>query len=219
MFSSCFLICAYWDLIFGSDGDLDVVLGEGEKEVDALIAGCGRKVAASLQVIKETGMRIGEVRLLRWTDVDGERNTIRCRSEKHGKPRQFKVSSGLMAMLNALPKTSELVFGNTTEKAHRGNFERQRRLLAAKLQNPRLKMITFHTLRHWKATMEYHKTKDILHVKEVLGHRSINSTLIYTHLVNFESNDEFMCRTATTLEEAKGLIEAGFEYVIDMDGL
>ena len=64
--------------------------------------------------------------------------------------------------------------------------------------------------------MEYHRTKDILHVKQLLGHRSIQSTMIYTHMVNFES-EEFTCRTAETLEKAKQLIEAGFEYVTDMN--
>ena len=63
----------------------------------------------------------------------------------------------------------------------------------------------------------HHWTKDILHVKQLLGHRSIQSTMIYTHLINFEG-DEFTCRTAKTIEEAKGLIEAGFDYVTDMNG-
>jgi len=57
--------------------------------------------------------------------------------------------------------------------------------------------------------MEYHRTKDILHVKQMLGHKRIQSTLIYTHLVNFEDN-QFTCRIARTLKEAKELIEAGF---------
>jgi hypothetical protein len=64
--------------------------------------------------------------------------------------------------------------------------------------------------------MEYHRTKDILHVKQMLGHKSIQSTLIYTHLVNFE-DDQFICRVARTLKEAEDLIEAGFDYVTDMD--
>jgi integrase len=41
-----------------------------EKEIDALIIGCGKKVAASLKLLKETGMRIGEAWQLRWTDID-----------------------------------------------------------------------------------------------------------------------------------------------------
>jgi integrase len=52
--------------------------------------------------------------------------------------------------------------------------------LATKLQNPRLLRITFHTFRHWKATMEYNRTKDILYVMKLLGHRCIKNTLVYT---------------------------------------
>ena len=67
--------------------------------------------------------------------------------------------------------------------------------------------------------MEYHRTKDILHVKRMLGHRKIDSTLVYTSLVEFDIDDDFTCRIARTLEEASMLIEAGFEYVTDMEGV
>lgn len=88
--------------------------------------------------------------------------------------------------------------------------------MVRKLHNPRLHEITFHTLRHFKATMEYHKTKDILHVKQLLGHKSINNTLIYTQLVSFESN-EFHVKTAKTVNEACELAKAGFDYFTAMD--
>jgi len=64
--------------------------------------------------------------------------------------------------------------------------------------------------------MEYAKTKDILHVMKVLGHRSIQNTLIYTQLVNFENN-EYYSATAETIKEGKQLIEAGFEFVCTID--
>jgi hypothetical protein len=60
--------------------------------------------------------------------------------------------------------------------------------------------------------MEYHKTKDILHVMEVLGHKNIKNTLVYTHLINFKT-DEFVSKVAKTTEDAARLLEAGFEYV------
>lgn len=66
--------------------------------------------------------------------------------------------------------------------------------------------------------MEYYKTKDILHVMKLLGHRNLNNTLLYTQLVDFESS-EFHVATAKTVEEACRLIEVGFEYVCDMDGV
>jgi len=56
--------------------------------------------------------------------------------------------------------------------------------------------------------MEYHKTKDILHVMQFLGHKNIANTLKYTQLVNFQS-DDYVCKVAKTLTEATQLIEAG----------
>ena len=66
--------------------------------------------------------------------------------------------------------------------------------------------------------MPYHQTKDILYVMRFLGHRNIKNTLIYIQLeeVIFKrEEDEFICKAARTVEEAKMLIEAGFEYVCD----
>ncbi|NIQ06174.1 MAG: site-specific integrase [Candidatus Korarchaeota archaeon] len=162
-------------------------------------------------------MRIDEAWKLKWTDIDQKNRTITCQPEKGGRPRMFKVSHKLIAMLKAFPEENQIVLGGKNLKSHRSNFMRQRQRLARKLKNPRLKKITFHTLRHWKATMEYHRTEDILHVKHLLGHRNIEKTMIYTPLVDFEDPEEFTCRVAKTLDEAKELIEAGFQYVTDMD--
>jgi len=189
-----------------------------EKEIDALIAGCGRKVATTLQLLKETAMRVGEAWNLDWTDIDNENQIITCTPEKHGTPRQFKVSSKLIGMLNALPKTDQKVFRNKSLIAHRYNFTTQRNRIAKKLQNPRLKKISFHTLRHWKATMEYHRTKDILHVKEMLGHRRLSSTMVYTHLIRFENTD-YHVKTAKTLKEACELAEVGFSFFTKINGV
>ena len=62
------------------------------------------------------------------------------------------------------------------------------------------------------ANTEYAKTKDILYVMKLLGHKSIETTLLYTQLINFET-DEFHSATAKTIEESTELIKAGFEYV------
>jgi hypothetical protein len=85
-------------------------------------------------------------------------------------------------------------------------------------QLPHVVRIGFKTLRHFKATMLYHKTKDILLVQRMLGHRDIRNTLVYTHLIDNES-DEFVCKVAKTVDEARRLVENSFDYVTDIDGL
>lgn len=77
--------------------------------------------------------------------------------------------------------------------------------------------ISFQTFRHWKATMECHKARDILHVMQLLGHRNIRNTLVYAHLVNFKE-DEYIAKVAHSEEEICQLAEAGFEYVCDYNG-
>jgi hypothetical protein len=66
--------------------------------------------------------------------------------------------------------------------------------------------------------MEYHKTKDILHVMKLLGHRNIKNTLLYTQLVDTQ-DDDYVYKVADTTKEIAQLIEDGFEYVCDQENL
>ena len=71
--------------------------------------------------------------------------------------------------------------------------------------------------------MEYHKTKDILHVKNLLGHKKLENTEIYITLEKAifgdPYNQEFHVKVGSTSEEIKALLEVGFEYVCDKEGL
>ena len=65
--------------------------------------------------------------------------------------------------------------------------------------------------------MEYHRTKDMLYVQELLTHRNIRNTLLY---ITIEKGlfargvaDEYHVKVAKDAEEAMKLVEVGFEYV------
>ena len=194
-----------------------------EQEIDSLIAASGKKTATLLQLLKETAMRGGETDKLKWINIDTENRTVTLNTpEKNSLPRIFKVSNKLLGMLNSLPKRTEYVFGGRTAKSRRATFYRTRQQAAKKLQNPRLLRITFHTLRHWKATTLYHQTKDILYVKNFLGHRKIENTLLYIQVAEVifkETTDEFTVRVAQGPKEIKELLEVGFAFVCEKDGL
>lgn len=187
-----------------------------EGEIDYLIASCGFKTGTFVWLLKETGARCGEAWIIEWTDVDFENKTVRITPEKHSNPRMLKISQRLTERLADLPKTSKFIFGGTNLKTTMRLFERSRRIAASTSKNPRLLKITFHTMRHWKATMEYHKTKDILHVMRVLGHKSIKNTMRYTQLVDLGEQD-YVVKVAWTLEEAVKLLEGGFQFVTDYE--
>ena len=201
-----------------------------ESHIDQLIqtvantSRCGLKTAALLQLLKETGARPGEAWALKWLDIDFERALVNIAPEKGSEPRQPKVSQKLICMLNSLNRPSQFIFQNKSRNPiqslddFRRTYTDQRTRAAQNLDNPKINQITFKSLRHFKATMEYHRTKDILHVMRILGHKNIKNTLVYTHLVSFET-DDWICKVASTVNEATPLIEQGFEYVTDVDGL
>jgi len=184
-----------------------------EKEIDSLISGCSKQMSAYLQVLKETGARRGEAFNLKWTDVDFVTSTIRITPEKGSKPRIFKVSERLARMLSTLPKNSGRIWVYKNVFYLDKGFRRMRQNIAHKLGNPRILMIHFHSFRHWKATTEYARTKDILYVQQLLGHRSIKNTLTYVQLVAMPQEERFICKVANDAREAKELIELGFDYV------
>ncbi len=190
-----------------------------ESEIDALISGCGRKTSAFLKLLKETAMRRGEAWFLKWTDVDLKNNIVTCNNpEKNSKPRIFKVSNELMAMLDRQKRINQYVFGGYPVSAITSNFAKQRENIARKLGNPRIKEITLHTFRHWRATWLYHETKDILYVMKFLGHRDLKNTLVYIDLEIAcypNANDHFVSKVAKTEQEICSCIESGFEYVCD----
>jgi len=60
--------------------------------------------------------------------------------------------------------------------------------------------------------MEYLRTKDILHVKQVLGHKNIKNTEVNTHLITFPENDEYIVKAFTNHTKAIEFLEKGFTY-------
>ena len=163
-------------------------------------------------------MRIGEAHKLKWIDIDLERKTVNVTPEKGSNPRILPISDKLIAMLNRYPKTGEHILPKRLNSL-RSCFDYQRIRTAEKLQNQRIMKISFHTLRHWKGTMEYHKTKDIMHVKYVLGHKEIKATLVYINIEQatfLADTDEWTSKIANTPEEALKLIDANFTHVCNM---
>jgi integrase len=172
---------------------------------------CNKKTVVFLQILKETGMRCGEAWKLNWTDLDFENKNVNIIPEKGSKPRILSISNKCVAMLKNLPMDKSRVFPGSLRYFSR-TFRRQRKRVTNKLQNPRIGCIHFHTLRHYFATMDYYHNKDILRTMQKLGHKNIQNTLIYTHLIDFGEN-EWNAKVADNVNQATELVKTGFEYV------
>ncbi len=183
-----------------------------EEEIDLLINACSKATKTFLQVAKDTGARIGEIRKIQWTDIDEKNNTIAINHpEKGSKTRTVKVTEKTIAWVKNLKKNHGDYLFNPTFVSQRATFDKTRQKTAELTNNPRLLKIHFHTFRHWRASREYERAGDIYSVKKLLGHRAISSTDRYQHR-NF-SNADYVIKRPKTAQEEDELLTAGFEFV------
>ncbi len=122
-----------------------------------------------LQLLKETGVDSGEAWKVRWIDLNGENCTVSLTPTKNHNSMTLKISFHLTARIQRLPQRNARVFACKDLDDFRRRYEDMKNSLVVKLQNPRLKEFAFRNFRHWKATTEYRKTKDILHIKWLLA--------------------------------------------------
>jgi integrase len=193
-----------------------------EEKINLILGHASQKYVIVYKLAMECGLRPVELGSLTLDDIDLDKGVISIVSAKHGNPRMLKLKEETHALLTNYVKKrkfgiNERIFPSGAVISN--TYERLKASIAKKLNDPELKKIRLYDLRHFYATMLYYRTKDILLVKEKLGHKNINNTLIYTHLVNFNDKEEYYSATANTVDEAAKLIEQSFDYVCDLDGV
>jgi integrase len=193
-----------------------------EEKLNMIIANASKKFALILSMMRDLGTRPIELTWLKLRDVDLQSGIISITSAKHCVGRSLKVKPQTLMLLNAYVIRKKLnqndaVFPINSSSISNA-YRRIRNRLADKVGDMSLKSIRLYDFRHFKASMTYHNTKDLLYVKQLLGHKDLRTTLRYTQLLDF-GNDEFHVSTAKTVGEAQKLIEQGFDYVTEFDGV
>jgi integrase len=193
-----------------------------EEKINMIIANSSKRLALILSIIKDLGLRPIEVTWLKVKDVDLGNGMVTVTSAKYCVGRTLKLKSNTLAMLKTYIVLKKLNLNDRLFPVKSSSISESYRLVrnrvANKLNDPTFKTIRLYDFRHFKATMEYHRTRDLLYVKNMLGHKDLRTTLRYTQLINFGS-DEYHCAVAKNVDEAKQLIEQGFDYVTEIDGV
>jgi integrase len=189
------------------DTILDVPL---EKDLDALInASHSKRMVAFLQCLKETYADPGEILALEWRDIKDNILQIAhpCKGHLTG---EYEISGHLIQLLNKLPKTEARVFP-TTYKSMYHCLDGLKKKAARNQCNPVLLDIDFKSFRHWGGSMIAHYSNgNVLTVKKILRHKSIDSTMKYIHEITGLRDDDFEETVAITVEEIRRLGKEGW---------
>jgi len=162
------------------------------EDVKTLLHSCELYSKALFSIIYDCGLRSSEACNLKWTDIDVHRRMVHIKRGKGGKDRIVPISGKTLIVLKVYRKSYPSMnyvfkcFG--ADKPVNNHFLRLRlkeALTRAELDT----QLTTHSLRHSFATHLLECGEDIQTVKERLGHRSIQATMIYLHVARIERHN------------------------------
>ncbi len=157
----------------------------------------GYRDAAILETLYSTGLRVSELASLNRDQVDIKRREFMVRG-KGKKPRIVFLSKKAAEIIRSYMKTRDDNFNPLFINSGKGQSSdildsEARRLSTVSIEKivrkyalkaGIIKKVTPHTLRHSYATELLINGADIRSVQEMLGHSSITTTQIYTHVTN-----------------------------------
>ncbi len=138
-----------------------------------------------LRTIYGTGLRLMEALQLKVTDVESQERRIRVNCGKGKKDRYAMLSESLLEELREYWKTyrpNDWLFPAKDPSRHVGETTIQKAFHDALKISGVPKAASVHTLRHSFATHLLENGTDLRLIQELLGHRTLKSTLIYTHV-------------------------------------
>lgn len=134
-----------------------------------------------------TGARFGEVTSLTWNDIDFKQNTIYFKKTKDGNSRYIAIAEPLKEVIRELDQTTQFVLSNNMNKQITKVPDDFMKCIEVVCPGNKEKSaqykITFHSLRHTHASWLAQGGLDILNIKEQLGHKTLEMTLRYAHLI------------------------------------
>ncbi|RRO23732.1 tyrosine-type recombinase/integrase [Flavobacteriaceae bacterium 14752] len=131
------------------------------------------------------GLRVSEICNLRWSDIDFAEHKITVKSGKGKKDRLVMLPYSIIDYFN----TYKELYG-TANYVFEGQVKGQpyspascRSIMKRALKSARIdKKVNIHSLRHSFATHLLEGGTDIRFIQKLLGHNSIKTTTIYTHV-------------------------------------
>ena len=139
-----------------------------------------------VQLLYGCGLRLNELLHLKLTDIDSKNKIILIRNAKGGKDRVVMLSPLLLESLRSYYKTHHpevyLIEGQGGGLYSEKSVQTIVKNAASKAGIT--KKVTPHTLRHSFATHLLENGTDIRYIQDLLGHKSVNTTEIYTHITD-----------------------------------
>ena len=150
-----------------------------KEDIAKLLNNCSPRLRAIVVVALNTGMRKSEIQNLKWKDIVFQKGYLMLHHTKNGEKRFVPLNHVTREALIAVRKHPESSYVFCDESGNPYNF---RKSFETALRKSGIFDFRFHDLRHTFASHLVMSGVDLNTVRELLGHRSVNMTLRYSHL-------------------------------------
>jgi integrase len=159
-----------------------------DSEIERLFQASNPRLREVITVLIHTGMRKGELQGLKWSDLDFNRGLITLPRTKSGKVRYIPMNGVVKQTLlqRRIAKESPALVFPGTQPDKPWDFCTAFDLARVRAGLPDVRI---HDLRHTFASHLCMKGADIMTVKELLGHSSLEMTQRYSHLTDHHKAD------------------------------
>jgi len=154
-------------------------------EEQRLLSNCNYYMRNIIICALNTAMRKGEIISLKWNNIDLKNNiiTLEHTNTKSKKTRKIPINSVMRKIILELKiqrDGNESVFLNSDRKPYTRQ-DSLNRVFHNALKKSEIEGLRFHDLRHTSATRMIENGANIVAVKEILGHSSLDMTMRYAH--------------------------------------
>ena len=190
-----------------------------EEQCQMLIASARGALSIRLDISIQTGLRPIEVqgyKGLRVRDIHFDQKTITALNTKGCNARPpMQITEELVARIKTYItkhnlQTEDYLFKGDARR-YGEHYRRMRNRLAEKLKDPTIKAIRLYDLRHYYITKQLRKIQNAEFVRQIVGHKNLNTTQKYFHLLA-NTNGEWIVEGTQDPERAKQLLKQDFVY-------
>ncbi len=195
------------------------IIPPNDDQILELIASAKNPLSLKIMLMGETGLRPCEIqgeKGLRVNDIHIEQKAITALSAKKCNARPpIRITDNLLSRLTSYVEKNHLASQDILFKGNSDRFSSHfiilKKRLAKKLNKPSIQAIRLYDIRHYYITKQLRRTQNTETVRIIIGHKHLNTTQKYLHLLG-QNSGEYIVEGTTDKNRAMQLLAQDYTY-------
>jgi hypothetical protein len=188
-------------------------------QVNKIISATTLRFATIFKLMAETGVEGEELHQTHRNQFEQTQAIISIKGLKGHGSANYKLKQPTANMLREYLAHYKHEYPFPQPKVMSEMWRRARNTASKNHNDPTLKTIPMKNLRNYSGAKLYYSLPDPIAVMRHLRHKKLETTMHYLRGIVINGEEEYTVKTATNIKEATALLETGFTYIQEIDGI